>query len=53
MTFTFKPAVYQNSTLYELPRPVLSIRVVDTWDFERLKVPLADGDFLAGHSQHM
>ena len=51
MAFTFKPAIYKNSVLYELPQPVLAVRVQDAWDFEQFKVPLAEGDFLTGHSQ--
>ena len=50
MTFTFKPALYDGSTLYELPRPVVAMRIKDQWDFERLKVPLSAGDSLVGHS---
>jgi hypothetical protein len=30
---------------------VLSLRVHDAWDFDRFKVPLADGDFTVGHSR--
>ncbi len=48
--FVFKPAVWKNSTLYELPRPVVSLRIQDSWDFEEFKVPLLDGDFLEGRS---
>ena len=48
---TLKPSIYNNSVLYELPLPVLTLRIRDAWDFERLKVPLADGNFLAGHSR--
>ena len=51
MAFTFKPAVYRNATLYELPRPILSLRVQDAWDFAQWKIPLRDGDTLAGHSR--
>jgi hypothetical protein len=51
MAFTFKPAVYDGSTLYELPRPIVSIRVQDAWDFEQFKVPLAAGDTVVGHSR--
>ena len=50
MTFTFKPALYDGSTLHELPRPVVAMRLKDRWDFEKLKVPLAAGDTLVGHS---
>ena len=51
MAFTFKPALYKNSALYELPQPVLAVRIQDAWDFEQFKVPLSAGDFLTGHSQ--
>lgn len=51
MAFTFKPAVYDGVSLYELPRPVSSLRIQDAWDFEQFKVPLADGDALVGHSR--
>lgn len=51
MTFTFRPALYRNSTLFELPRPITTLRVLDAWDFEQFKVPLADGDRLYGHSR--
>jgi hypothetical protein len=51
MAFVFKPAIWKNSTLYELPRPVLGLRIQDAWDFDELKVPLADGDVIAGRSQ--
>lgn len=45
------PRVYRNETLYEFPRPVPSVRVQDAWDFQALKVPLAAGDMLVGHSR--
>lgn len=51
MTFTFKPAIYKNSSLYELPRPVPVVRVRDAWEASRFKVPLGDGDTLVGHSR--
>lgn len=51
MGFTFKPAIWKNSALYELPRPVRTVRIQDAWDFEDFKVPLADGDSLVGRSQ--
>jgi len=51
MTFTFKPAIYQNASFYELPRPVPVVRMRDAWDAGRFKVPLADGDTLTGHSR--
>ncbi len=49
---TFKPAIWRNSTLYELPRPVRSVRVQDSWDFAQFKVPLAAGDAVEGRSQN-
>lgn len=50
--FVFKPALWRDSTLFELPRPVTSVRVLDAWDFTRFKVPLLDGDVAAGHSRN-
>ncbi|MCA9040460.1 MAG: hypothetical protein KDA65_08945 [Planctomycetaceae bacterium] len=47
----FRPAIYQGGALYELPRPVRSLRLQEGWDFEQFKVPLRDGDQLTGHSQ--
>ena len=51
MTFVFSPAIYRDATLWELPRPVSSMRIQESWDFERFKVPLADGDSHVGHSK--
>jgi len=48
--FRFKPAVWDGGVLYELPRPVIAVRIQDSWDFARFKVPLAAGDALAGRS---
>ena len=50
--FTFKPAIWRNSTLYELPRPVTLLRLQDSWDITRFKVPLAAGDIVAGTSRN-
>lgn len=49
--FTFKPAVYRSSTLYELPRPITTLRLQEAWDFDQFKILLQDGDHLAGHSR--
>lgn len=49
--FLLKPGVYRDEEFYELPRPVPVVRVQDAWDFTRLKVPLAAGDTLVGHSR--
>ena len=49
--FLFKPAVWRNGVLQALPRPVHSIRIHDSWSFEKLKVPLKNGDIFTGHSR--
>lgn len=48
---TFHPAIVRDGTLIELPRPILVFRLHDSWDFMKLKVPLRDGDQVAGHSR--
>jgi len=50
MMFRFKPAVWDGAALYELPRPVTTVRIQDSWDFARFKVPLDAGDSVAGRS---
>lgn len=47
----FKPAIWRDGTLYELPRPIRSLRIQDEWDFTRFKVPLVDGDLTVGRSR--
>lgn len=49
--FLFKPAIWRDSELFELPRPIIVLRIQDSWDFARFKVPLLDGDTLTGHSR--
>ncbi|MEW4490974.1 hypothetical protein AB1L42_23035 [Thalassoglobus sp. JC818] len=49
--FTFFPAVYRSGTLTELPRPVVTFRISDSWDYQKLKVPLQDGEHVQGHSR--
>ncbi|QDU41031.1 hypothetical protein Mal4_53960 [Maioricimonas rarisocia] len=49
--FHFKPAIWRDDTLYELPRPIRSLRIQDEWDFQRFKVPLVDGDLTVGSSR--
>jgi len=51
MSLTFKPAVYANGSLFELPRPVTRLRLQNAWDSEAFKVPLLAGDFRVGASQ--
>jgi hypothetical protein len=50
--FQFKPAIWRDGVLYELPRPLTSVRLQDSWDYARFKVPLDDGDWTAGHSRN-
>lgn len=51
MSFVWKPALFDASGLYLLPRPVTSLSWQDSWDFDPLKVLLAEGDELAGLSR--
>lgn len=51
MSFVWKPAIFDASGLYRLPRPVTSLSWQDSWDFVPLKVLLAEGDELAGLSR--
>jgi hypothetical protein len=50
MALVFRPGIARGTTYYELPRPIPSLRIEDGWDFQRLKVPLAAGDTLAGQT---
>lgn len=50
--WVFKPAIWKSGVLTELPRPVTGLRLLDSWDYERFKTPLADGDHAAGHSRN-
>jgi hypothetical protein len=50
--WTFQPAVWKGGVLTSLPRPVTALRLSDSWDFERYKTPLADGDVVTGHSRN-
>lgn len=48
---TVQPKIYAGSTLYEFPRPVRIFRFRDAWAFDRYKVPLKDGETIAGQSR--
>ncbi|MBI1346183.1 hypothetical protein GC163_07820 [bacterium] len=52
MPFTFRPAIVRGETLYELPRPLPQLKLVDTWDSEGFKVPLRDGETRQRHSRN-
>ncbi len=52
MTFRCRPAIARGTDIFDLPRPVPSLRVQESWHSERFKVPLRDGDTLLGHSRN-
>jgi hypothetical protein len=47
----FRPAIIRDDAIIELPRPILACRIHDSWDFLKMKVPLQDGNQLAGPSR--
>ena len=47
----FHPAIARGLTIVEFPHPVLVFRIRDAWDYEKMKVPLRDGDQIVGHSR--
>lgn len=52
MAFVWKPAIYRDSTLTWLPRPVEGFHLQNEWDKRDSKVPLKDGISTTGHSQN-
>ncbi|MFQ5732300.1 MAG: hypothetical protein ACE5KM_10140 [Planctomycetaceae bacterium] len=48
---TVQPVIYAAGTLYKFPLPVRVFRFRDTWDFDRFKVPLKDGETIVGQSR--
>ena len=48
----WRPALWRGDELYEFPRPVPRVRIHETWDAARFKVPLVDGDTLSGGSRN-
>ena len=50
--WVFQPAIWKAGSLWHLPRPVTAIRLADSWDFEKYKTPLADGDMVTGQSRN-
>ena len=50
--FEFQPAISRPASFIEFPRPVTSFRVLDSWDFQQMKVPLQPGDQVEGHSKN-
>ena len=49
---TVQPKVYVGTTLYEFPRPIRKLWFRDAWEFDRYKIPLKDGEVLAGQSRN-
>lgn len=47
----FSPAIIRGLSVIEFPRPILSCRIHDTWDYLKLKVPRQDGNQIAGPSR--
>lgn len=52
MTLEFRPAIYRPGQLVEWPRPIPTLRLIETWDSDRFKVPLAQGDTTTGFSRN-
>ena len=48
--FSFRPSIVRLDSAFELPQPVTSVRVQDSFDFAKLKAPQVAGDFLVGHT---
>jgi hypothetical protein len=48
--FSFRPSIVRPTSVFELPQPVTSVRVQDSFDFAKLKAPQVTGDLLVGHS---
>jgi hypothetical protein len=48
----FQPAVEREGEVYELPRPVWNLLIKDTWDSERFKTLLVDGDTVVGSTRN-
>ncbi len=48
--FSFRPSLVRPHSLFELPRPVTSVRIQDSFDFAKLKAPQITGDMLVGHT---
>ncbi|WP_437206443.1 hypothetical protein [Planctomicrobium sp. SH664] len=46
----FQPAIVRDAHILELPRPILTCRLRDSWDFQKFKIPRVDGDLISGVS---
>lgn len=48
----FQPAIQRGDEIYQLPRPVAQIVLKETWDAERFKTLLVDGDTTVGTTRN-
>lgn len=48
--FLFRPTIVRPATTFELPRPVMSVRIQDSFDYSKLKSPRTPGDMIVGHT---
>ena len=48
--WTFRPTVLLPTQTFELPRPVTTLKVVDSWEAARFKVPARPGEVTRGQS---
>ena len=50
--FRFQPAIVRDDEVYRLPQPVTDFSLLDTWDSERFKTLLVDGDTVVGSTRN-
>ncbi len=50
--FRFQPVIERGGEFYELPRPITRFAFSDTWDSERFKTLLVDGDTVVGPTRN-
>lgn len=48
--FLFRPSIVRPTSVFELPRPVTSVRIQDSFDYSKLKAPRVTGDIIVGHT---
>ncbi len=48
--FLFRPSIVRPAAIFELPRPVTSVRIQDSFDYSKLKAPRTTGDMIVGHT---
>ena len=51
MDLQWRPMIYNATVLTPLPRPILSLDIIDKWDYQESKVPKRAGSRVAGHSR--